>query len=1147
MKRKIIFALSLAALLGVGALTSLSGCSSTDISSGGGLENRHKVTVKEISGVSVNGISEDGYAAGDTVTFTISVTDSTKIVNEVHAKDVKLTPKSDGSYAFEIGNEDVEISITLNDKVAAVETAILRIKDGISHGSVTLSRLGEVKIGESVTIIATPDSGYEVDKYYLDDSELSSNTFVVSKKEHVVNVTFKEQIPETVYGSVVVDTSKVTNGNVVAKLEDGTEISEENRRQPVGTTILLDLTPQDECYEIKEIKLNDEVLTPSDGKYSFTVKEGKNFISASFGLIHPGQGLVKFVQEVEYADVTIDKVNGYYEVGEVVTIRVTPKANYSVKEVTVNKTLVSETDVENVFTFEVQEGLNLIEINVTSTAEGVKFVIPEDWLIADDLYNDAYYIVKGESYQLETTFTPEGSFDDLVFEVSDYDKPYIEVSETGLLTAKETYNSNVSVKVSLKSNPSVSDTLWLRVVSSTHLGVETLKDELDTAIDYEKEEANKTKLVVEETNSDGTSSKTTYDFETFNDNHSITTVTDEKGITSHYYRTILDNTFYSLFRDASGTSVPYNGDTTAITGENREEYETKLNTFGAIEFDYSGSYSGVIDYFYQNVFGESSIYDPSNSYGEYNVFKNTTIINSLTETDLVTKIRAEGITGPYAFDVHMYFEFDFFGKVQNAVFERKDYDGIESVDQEITDSTPYDLLKYTIDLTYDEKGSDENNYFNMNDYFFKDFTPEVYLSRDLNDESKVIPEGGIYNVDVSDTVYIALNNVLPESALQDIDEVTLTSDNEEIEQRASSSNGIFYFDVYTDGEFTINLKSKNVTKELKFKASFKKIESITFDDSVPESVMAGDSIKLDSTLTPDEGISTDEVEYTIISDSTGGAKLEEREVSYGYGIDQYLIAGPSAGEIKIRVTALGDETVFDEKTISVTEAPNVLVNLVGKTYVASYEEGYWPTTYYEYKIVFGDDSENLTAEIEYSVKEEYGDTTSGKFSAKVAQNGVNVVLTELTPIGESGIDASEVPSSLKIVYTSENTFDKLVISTSEGKYDLSEFVDITPIISGNTYTVEWSGYSDSGSAEITFEESDGKLTATIIYKVSDWYSGESEATFTADVSIGVSTINFSNFVRISGDTSTGEPPSSMDYTLKDGVVTITYEGSGYYY
>lgn len=1144
MKRKIIFALSLAALLGVGALTSLSGCSSTDISSGG-LENRHKVTVKETSGVSVNGISEDGYAAGDTVTFTISVTDSTKVVDEVYAKDVKLTPKSDGSYAFEIGNEDVEISITLKDKVAAVETAIIRIKDGISHGSVTLSRLGEVKIGESVTIIATPDSGYEVDKYYLDDSELSSNTFVVSKKEHVVNVTFKEQTPEAVYGSVVVDTSKVTNGNVVAKLEDGTEISEENRRQPVGTTILLDLTPQDECYEIKEIKLNDEVLTPSDGKYSFTVKEGKNFISASFGLIHPGQGLVKFVQEVEYADVTIDKANGYYEVGEVVTIQVTPKANYSVKEVTVNKTLVSETDVENVFTFKVQEGLNLIEINVTSTAEGVKFVIPEDWLIADDLRNDAYYIVKGESYQLETTFTPEGSFDDLVFEVSDFDKPYIEVSETGLLTAKETYNSNVSVKVSLKSNPSISDTLLLRVVSSTHLGVETLKDELETAIDYEKEGANKTKLVVEEANSDGTSSKTTYDFETFNDNHSITTVTDEKGITSHYYRTILDNTFYSLFRDASGTSVPHNGDPTAITSENKEEYETKLNTFGAIEFDYSGSYSGVIDYFYQNVFGDRSIYKPANSYSEYDAFKNTTIVNSLTETDLVTKIRADSTTGAYAFDVHMYFEFDFFGKVQSAVFERKDYDGIESSDQEITDSTPYDLLKYTIDLTYDEKGSDENNYFNMNDYFFKDFTPEVYLSRDLNDESKVIPEGGIYNVDVSDTVYIALNNVLPESALQDIDEVTLTSDNKEIEQRVSSSNGIFYFYVYTDGEFTINLKSKNVTKELKFKASFKKIESITFDDSVPESIMAGESIKLDSTLTPDEGISTDEVEYTIISDSTDKAKLEEREGRYG--IDQYLIAGPNAGEIKIRVTALGDETVFDEKTILVTEAPNVLADLVGKTYAASYEEGFYTVTYYNFKIKFGDNLENLTAEIEYSVKEGNSDAISGKFSAKVTQNGVNVVLTELTPIGEAELEISEVPTSLKIVYTTENTFDKLVISTSKDEYDLSEFVDITPIISGNTYTVKWSGYTDSKSAEITFEENDGKLTATIIYKISGWYSGDYEATFTADVSIGVSAINFSNFVRISGDTSTGNPPSSMDYTLKDGVVTITYEGSGYYY
>lgn len=65
-----------------------------------------------------------------------------------------------------------------------------------------------------------------------------------------------------------------------------------------------------------------------------------------------------------------------------------------------------------------------------------------------------------------------------------------------------------------------------------------------------------------------------------------------------------------------------------------------------------------------------------------------------------------------------------------------------------------------------KKGVDENNYFNLNEYFFMDFTPEVYLSRDLTEESKVTADtDGKYGVTVDDTVYISLSDVLPESAM----------------------------------------------------------------------------------------------------------------------------------------------------------------------------------------------------------------------------------------------------------------------------------------------------------------------------------------------------------------------------------------------
>lgn len=221
-------------------------------------------------------------------------------------------------------------------------------------------------------------------------------------------------------------------------------------------------------------------------------------------------------------------------------------------------------------------------------------------------------------------------------------------------------------------------------------------------MEVEKKEANKTQLVLEEKAAEDTSSKTTtYDFEVFDDNHSVTTVTNEKGDTSRYYRAIKDNKFYSLYRNGSETTVPYEG-TADITSQNAEEYQTIVDTFGGVKFGYEGSYSGVIDYLYEKTLGDSSIYEQND---EFDPFASSTIVSDSfgTSIDIMTRIQSEDFLGTYAFDIHLYFEFNLYGDLLSATYKRKDYEGIESVDQEITETTAYDYERIKISLTYGEK------------------------------------------------------------------------------------------------------------------------------------------------------------------------------------------------------------------------------------------------------------------------------------------------------------------------------------------------------------------------------------------------------------------------------------------------------------
>lgn len=131
------------------------------------------------------------------------------------------------------------VSLTVSgcesNNVETIKYGAVTVASDIKNGSVSASKLGNVKIDTVVTIIASPNEGYEVDSYFLNDTKLDSNTFKVKEGSNVIKVTFVESTPISKYGTVEVISANVTNGTITAKLKDGTPINKDNKRLPIDT------------------------------------------------------------------------------------------------------------------------------------------------------------------------------------------------------------------------------------------------------------------------------------------------------------------------------------------------------------------------------------------------------------------------------------------------------------------------------------------------------------------------------------------------------------------------------------------------------------------------------------------------------------------------------------------------------------------------------------------------------------------------------------------------------------------------------------------------------------------------------------------------------------------------------------------------
>ena len=180
----------------MGGLTVLAACGGKNNPSGEGSSQKVQgkipveVSIKDEDKefITIGGLKED-YELGETITFTVTVTNSEKEINAVRVNGDKINPNADGSYSYTVPTnvEDLDsilIRITLSDVVAP---------------TLAVSFSGRAMVGQTLTISAK-----------IDDIPVTEFTVAAKAGADLVTITGNSVLCK-VAGSVILEVSATKN------------------------------------------------------------------------------------------------------------------------------------------------------------------------------------------------------------------------------------------------------------------------------------------------------------------------------------------------------------------------------------------------------------------------------------------------------------------------------------------------------------------------------------------------------------------------------------------------------------------------------------------------------------------------------------------------------------------------------------------------------------------------------------------------------------------------------------------------------------------------------------------------------------------------------------------------------------------------
>lgn len=156
MKKSIIPFLAIATLLASCGGNSSTGDSSNTEHSSTSTAAKYSVTASKGNDYKVEGLAEDGYEAGATVSFTVSISNTNKEVDKVIVDGTQLVA-SNGTYSFTMPSKNVNIIVQLKDK-AGVKVATIAVDNEAPKVGDTVNvtlKLDGTALTSGVTITAT--------------------------------------------------------------------------------------------------------------------------------------------------------------------------------------------------------------------------------------------------------------------------------------------------------------------------------------------------------------------------------------------------------------------------------------------------------------------------------------------------------------------------------------------------------------------------------------------------------------------------------------------------------------------------------------------------------------------------------------------------------------------------------------------------------------------------------------------------------------------------------------------------------------------------------------------------------------------------------------------------------------------------------
>lgn len=289
---------------------------------------------------------------GADVTFTVAP-EANYVVSsfKVNDADVALDGNNQAVVVMVAGGLNVTASFELGSGTVTIGT--------MEHGAVTADKM-TAKIGEDVTFKITSDTGYDVNFFKVNGSDVRYE----AKEDPTTGKTYGEAKVKMVSGGLTVTAEFKL---AVYTIEWDTPahgtiaVEGDKTKATYGEEVKFIFTPET-GYEIKYLTINEEqVQWASDNTYTTTMGEYGLFVTVQFGLenetITVNAGEHGTIEHKNKVDDTQD-----YLYGDTAVVTVTPNEGYMIETITVDgKTIQVPEDKKGGYSFEqlVEKDLNI--------------------------------------------------------------------------------------------------------------------------------------------------------------------------------------------------------------------------------------------------------------------------------------------------------------------------------------------------------------------------------------------------------------------------------------------------------------------------------------------------------------------------------------------------------------------------------------------------------------------------------------------------------------------------------------------------------------------------------------------------------------------------------------------------------------------